>query len=306
MLLLVEEERMETFDYRGWPIAYARSGEGDAVVFLHNGGTSHAIWDEVAPRVAQRHQVFALDLLGYGASAKPGTGYTLDNYVGMLGELIDRHGLAPVSLVGNCMGSATALEFARRRPRDVRALVLINPLTKATLAAGELGPTLWLRRRAPKLSSGLYGALGRMRMPGWTAGFALRMQVGSEGRARGVHRTPALRVCHSSKGQMDSLLKVLDDMDSYGNLDRFEPDAAFPPICTVWGRDNRILSAEVGRALNETLRPAREEWLEGCGHLPMLERPEEVAAIIEGFLSENAAAGADPSDTPVARTQGGR
>jgi pimeloyl-ACP methyl ester carboxylesterase len=297
---------METFDFRGWPIAYARSGAGDPVVFLHNGGTSHAIWDEVAPRIARHHEVFALDLLGYGASAKPGTGYTLDNYVAMLGELVDRHGLSPVSLVGNCMGSATALEFARRRPRAVRALVLINPLTEATLKAGELGTMLRFRRRAPKLSSSLYGMFGRVTLPRWTARNALRLQVGAAGRARGVDRNPALCACHASKGQSESLLAVLDDMDSYAALDRFEPDAAFPPICTVWGLQNRILRPGVGRALNQNLRPVREEWLKDCGHLPMLERPEEVATVIESFLAEVPQVQARSPRAPSARPQEGR
>src|SRR5437879_6420883 len=146
---------METFHYQGLPIKYLREGKGEPIVFIHNGGTSHAIWRDVLPRFTDRYEVYALDLLGFGASAKPDSGYTLENYLSLLGAFVDEFDLSPALLVGNCMGSAMALGFAMRRPRDVRGLVLINPLTDATYSAGWLGPTLWLRKNAPRLAGGV-------------------------------------------------------------------------------------------------------------------------------------------------------
>ncbi len=277
---------METFDFRGLPIAYTRAGEGRPLVFLHNGGTSHAIWREVTARLGDKYEVFALDLFGYGASAKPESGYTLENYVGMVGEFVGHHGLKPVTLVGNCMGSAMSLAFAKNRPQDVRALVLVNPLTEATLLAGWLGALHRLQRGAPGVAEKLYGLLGRFQAPSWSAAQALSFQLGSRGRARGVQHNPDLCACYSSEGQMRSLFGILSDLGNFGTLDRFTPGKDFPPICTIWGLENRVLSAKAGRELNKTLRPQREEWLSDCGHLPMLERPEEVTATIEEFLQD--------------------
>lgn len=275
---------METFDFRGWPIRYVKMGSGEPVVFLHNGGTSHAIWRDVLPRIAERHEVFALDLLGYGASAKPGTGYSLDDYEAMLADFVESEIGKRVALVGNCMGSAISMKFAMSREESVRALVLINPLTEATFSAGWLGATLRMRRRAPALTGRVYGQLARMRMPGWLSSTTLSFQLGSDGRARKVQANDDLCACASSSGQMRSLLAVLDDMESYGFLDGFSPGEAFPKVTTIWGLENRVLSPEAGRKLNAKLSPAREEWLEGCGHLPMLEKPEVVARIIEEAL----------------------
>ncbi len=62
---------LESFDFRGSPITYEHTGQGEPVIMLHNGGSSHAIWEEVANRLAGKYEIFALDLLGFGNSAKP-------------------------------------------------------------------------------------------------------------------------------------------------------------------------------------------------------------------------------------------
>ncbi len=278
---------METFNFRGWPVRYNRAGKGDPIILLHNGGTSHFIWREMMPYLSDEYELFAFDLLGYGASAKPGTGYTLEDYIDFLTQFIAQHKLAPVNMIGNCMGSAMSLGLAMRRPGDVRAAVLINPLTAATFLAGSLGLTLRLRQRAPRFSRKIYRRLGRIKMPVRLAPLILSFQVGAHGKLRKIHKAPALCDCFAGPGQMNSLLGVLDDLSNYASLDRFEPGPDFPPLCTIWGLQNKVLSPKAGRRLNATLKPQRQEWLEKCGHLLMLEQPEEVALITREFLADS-------------------
>ena len=281
---------MESFDFRGLPITYEHTGQGEPVIMLHNGGSSHAIWDEVATRLAGNYEIFTLDLLGFGDSAKPGAGYTLDNYVAMLEEFVSSRGLEKVAVVGNCMGCAIALTFTDRHPDKVNALVLCNPLTESTFLGGWLGPFLWMRERMPGINRQVYRLLGRLKLTDGIGSLATLFQLGPRGRALKVHRNPALRGCYAATGQVESLLGVLDDLENYSVIDNLAPQQGFPPICTIWGQKNKIVSPKAGRRLNSTLHPERQEWLPDCGHLLMLERPDEVASIIDGFLRAAAAA----------------
>lgn len=276
---------MDSFVHGPHTLRYRRRGSGPPVVLLHNGGTSHAIWSDVVP-LLHGYETFALDLLGFGQSSRPEsvTGYALETYVELLGAFIDAHGLAPAFLVGNCMGSATSLAFAIGRREAVRAMVLVNTLTPATFGKGLYGPTLNLPQRTPRLVS----AMSKVALGKWLGGFGVRSQLGRHGVERNVHTRDALTACWANASQSRSMLGVLAHIPAYAALDRFVPPADFPPICSVWGLENRILRAEEGRALVETLEPARQEWLEGCGHLPMLEQPERMAAIIQGFFSNEA------------------
>ncbi len=287
---------MRALEFRGHRIVYVDEGlETDgrpALLFLHNGGTSHAIWLGVMARLVDRYRVVAIDLLGYGDSDHPGHGYTMEMYVSLVGHVVETLELARPVLVGNCMGSAISLNYALGNPEGARALVVINPLTQATLKAGALGGFVRFYRAAPGVAGPVYGAASKFRLPRWSAGTTLAMQLGKSGRAQGLQRHAGLVACHSSAGQLRSIVGVLEDMEAYAALDQFEKPEGFPPMMVVWGAQNQILSAKVGVQLSQKLRPEREETVLQGGHLAMLEEPGQVAQWIESFLQEQLLASA--------------
>jgi len=275
---------MDTFEHDGVEMAYERRGSGPAILFLHNGGASSTIWRHQVADLSASYRTVAVDLPGFGCSPRPAAGIDLPGQVGLLEALIDHLELTPVLLVGNCMGSNMAAAIAARRPDDVAGLVLVNPLTEATFSAGRLGPLHTLARRAPRPMRAGRRLARRIVPPRLAARATVRFQVGRKGRAQGVHRDPALIAGNRRADQLPALVDALDDMAAYGALDAGRPDGG-PPLCTIWGAQNRVLSPRAGRALDDRLRPERAELLDGCGHFPMLEDPDAVTAIVEDFAA---------------------
>lgn len=293
---------MDRFTHEGVEIAYERRGTGPGLLFLHNGGASSTIWRHQTEALSRAYTTVAVDLPGFGRSPLPSPAVDLDGMVDLLGALVDHLDLAPVLIVGNCMGSNIAAGIAARRPDDVVGLVLVNPLTEATFSAGRLGPLHTMARRAPGPTRALRRLSRRIVPPRPAARATVRFQVGRSGRARGVHRDPELLALVRRSEQLPALVDVLDDMAAYGGLDAGAAD--LPPVCTVWGAQNRVLSPKAGRALDERLAPERAERLEGCGHFPMLEEPEAVTGIVAEFAAAHHPAPAAPAAATAGAADG--
>ncbi|WP_063048727.1 alpha/beta fold hydrolase [Nocardia arthritidis] len=275
---------MDIFEHRGRAVVYDRVGNGSAIVFLHNAGTQRRIWDDQVAALREEHEVFALDLPGYGQSDQPATGYRLTDYVDMLTAFLDAHRRTDVVLIGNCLGSATSLRYTMGHPERVRALVLMNPLTLDTVSSGQSAGLAWLDARLP-----LAPLARRISLPDPVVSLIVGNQLGPRGRGRNLRHEPRVRAHWTDRGRLLALHGLVQDFPSYRALDTFDAPAGFPPICTIWGRRNRILSAKAGGRLNHRLRPHTSVELPDCGHLPMVESPEQVTSIITGFLADTGA-----------------
>lgn len=283
----LSDKYLGTFDFRGHRVAYERVGSGAPIVFLHNGGTSRRIWEAQMQHFAPSHCLYAMDLLGYGDSAKPDVEYCLALYVSLLAEFVQRLGPEPVTLVGNCMGSAMALAFAARFPERVRALVLFNTLTERTVSAGSFGGLYRLSIRSRLAGVLLRRLAPRLRIPRAARAGAIRGLLGRAGKRAGVHHDPALQSLYESRDQLRVLNSLARNLGTYGELDGLSRADIRVPICSIWGMENKVLPAAAGRELCARLSPDRAEWLEDCGHLPMIEQPGKVNPIISRFLHES-------------------
>jgi pimeloyl-ACP methyl ester carboxylesterase len=106
-------------------------GAGRLVVFTHGWGATSYMFEASATRLAERYRTMTWDLRGHGGSADPDdpddpAAYDVDTAIADLTGLLDGAGAPSGVLVGHSLGGFLSLEFVRRHPERVDALVLIG------------------------------------------------------------------------------------------------------------------------------------------------------------------------------------
>lgn len=111
---------------RHW-ISYARAGAGEPVLLVHGITTWSFIWRQVLPRLAERYEVVAPDLLGCGDSDLPlDESYALRDHAERIRELVEALGWDRFHFVGHDLGGGIGQIFAVRHPERLRDLALLN------------------------------------------------------------------------------------------------------------------------------------------------------------------------------------
>ncbi len=101
-------------------------GEGSPVVLLHGLASTCRIWDFVAPILAQKFSVIAVDQRGHGDSGKPDHGYEFASVGGDVAAMLEGRGIQRPVLVGHSWGADVALELAVAQPELLQGIVFVD------------------------------------------------------------------------------------------------------------------------------------------------------------------------------------
>ncbi|SKB11562.1 conserved hypothetical protein [Planktothrix sp. PCC 11201] len=121
----------QTWIWKGYPICYVSEGNnGPAVVLIHGFGASWGHWRKNIPELAKHCRVFALDLIGFGGSAKPKPspemGYTFETWGEQIADFCREIVQESAFLVGNSIGCIAVMQAAIDYPDIVREIALLN------------------------------------------------------------------------------------------------------------------------------------------------------------------------------------
>ncbi len=119
----------KTSDAQSKPLFFKIDGQGEeGLLFLHGLLGSHRYWDAFAPKFRSEYQILLPDLLGFGDSPKPYSGYTVESHIEKIHTVISKSSMAeqPLNIIGHSMGALLALNYAAAHPEKVKSLILIN------------------------------------------------------------------------------------------------------------------------------------------------------------------------------------
>jgi pimeloyl-ACP methyl ester carboxylesterase len=108
-------------------VHYEVLGRGRPVILLHGWMNSWRYWVPSMQQLSMKYRTYALDLWGYGDSSKDDARLTLDAHVELLGNFMDKLGIAKAAFVGHSLGAAVMVRFSLKNPGRVARLMAISP-----------------------------------------------------------------------------------------------------------------------------------------------------------------------------------
>lgn len=285
---------VEFWQWQGLKIRYQTAGTvGPAIVLIHGFGASSGHWRKNLPALAQTNRVFALDLLGFGGSAKPKPGEPLEYRFETWGQqVVDfcREVIGgPAFLVGNSIGCIVALQAAVMAPEQALGVAMLN--CSLRLLHDRKRITLpWYRRfSAPLLQKVLaYPAVGnyffsRLAQPEVVRKILLKAYIKAE--AVTDELVELLMEAARDPGAAEVFLAFT--RYSQGPLaEELLPQLSCPALF-LWGSLDPWEPITLGRELAKF--PAVEDFipLEGVGHCPQDEAPELVNPLLQTWVERH-------------------
>jgi len=281
--------------WKGLPICYQQMGNaGPAILLIHGFGASWGHWRRNIPVLAEHSRVYALDLLGFGASAKPFPGnplsYTFETWSLQIRDFCEEVIGEPVWLVGNSIGCVAAMQAAVDKPQMCLGVAILNCSIRM-LHERRLAQLPWYRRIGAPILQRFLGNrwLGHrffklVARPS-TVRNALN-QAYADSEAVTDELVNLLLKPASDEGAADVFLAFT--RYSQGPL----PEDLLPhlhcPVLIIWGEADPWEPIDEGRRLLSDF-PQVEEFiaLEGVGHCPQDEAPNRVNPILIDWINRN-------------------
>jgi pimeloyl-ACP methyl ester carboxylesterase len=258
-------------------LAVESTGAGRTIVCLHAGVCDKRMWRPLAERLAPACEVIAYDRRGFGAT--PAVDEARSDVDDLCAVLDAAAGVshAPVVLLGASMGGALAIDLALAAPERVAALVLMAPAVSGEPDTAHVPAAIQglIAELEAASSAGDLERINRLEVHAWLDGPTM-----PEGRVRGALRELVLDMNRIALRQTPPSLR-LTPAPAYPRL-----EAVRPPTLVIGGNLDFPDRVALCQELAARLPRARLSLLPGVAHLPSLEQPDRVAALVRSFLAE--------------------
>ncbi len=282
--------------WQGFPIAYQALGtQGPAVVMVHGFGASLGHWRKNLPVLAETCRVYALDLIGFGGSAKPVPGplqpaeqveYTFETWGQQIADFCQEVVGEPAFLVANSIGCIAIMQAAVGNPAIARGVAMLN-CTLRLLHDRRRATQPWFKRFGAPL-------LQRLLKQKWI-GKAFFNQIAQAETIRKILLKAYIRQEAVTDELVELLLAPAKDPGAADVFIAFTGYSQGPlpedllevlpcPALIIWGEDDPWEPIAIGRELAKFPQVQKFIPLPRVGHCPQDEAPELVNPILKEWI----------------------
>ena len=291
------------WQWRGHSIYYVQAGTPQSqhppLLLVHGFGASTDHWRKNIAELQKHFQVYAIDLLGFGRSAKAKLQYSGDLWRDQLHDFIAEIIRQPVVLAGNSLGGYASLCVAAQRPDTSRGLVLLNsagpfseeqPSIEPESAQTEVQPP-----RQPDLWQKFFGEATKWIFQQSWARFLLFQYI----RQPWVIRQTLEKVYLDKSAITDQLVEdIYRPACDPGAMDVFASVFSTPqgekvdvllqqltcPLLLLWGEGDPWMNARERSPKFRRYYPRLQEYFLNAGHCPHDEVPEQVNSLLKDWI----------------------
>lgn len=235
-------------------VHYEVLGRGRPIVFLHGWVGSWRYWVSSMQVASTSFRAYALDLFGFGDTAREPLRYTLDKQAALINRFMEELGIGKIAIVGHGLGALVGFSFIQQWPKSVDRMMAINtPLEFAAVNARLKTAPM------PDLMEWLMPP-ANTRTPEYTNALA------------DASKADLLAVAASMSG--------LQANNLFGHM-----RASGVPCLLVYGQNDPAIIPPTTENADALPALFHQLTLDGTGHFPMLDDPNKFNRLLTDFLA---------------------
>ncbi|MDH6061818.1 alpha/beta fold hydrolase [Chrysosporum bergii ANA360D] len=279
--------------WRGWQTRYTyiRPGERDQnsmpLILLHGFGASIGHWRHNMQVLGEQHTVYALDMLGFGASKKAAAHYSIQLWVDQVYEFWQAFIRQPVILIGNSNGSLISLAAAVAYPEMVQGIVMMSlpdPTLEQEAIPSWLRPVVMGMKKLVASPLILKPVFYFVRRPSVLRRWASLAYVNPE--AVSDELIDILAGPPQDRGSaraFTALFTAAIAVNFSPSVKAILPQVTVPMLL-IWGQKDKFVPAVFGKRFTQYNERLELVNLEDVGHCPHDESPEIVNQLILDWM----------------------
>jgi pimeloyl-ACP methyl ester carboxylesterase len=279
--------------WRGWQIRYTfirphpHHQSATPLILLHGFGASIGHWRHNLEVLGETHTVYALDMLGFGASEKAVANYSVELWVEQVYKFWQTFIRQPVILVGNSNGSLISLVAAATHPDMVKGIVMMSlpdPSIEQEAIPVFLQPLVTAIKRVVASGVILKPIFYFVRQPSvlrrWAALAYANPEAITDELIDILAGPPQDR---GSARAFSALFKATIGMNFSPSVKKILPNLTIPMLL-IWGQQDRFVPPALASQFAQYNEKLELLYLQDVGHCPHDEAPEQVNEVILDWI----------------------
>ncbi len=240
------------FEYENIKINYVDLGkkDGEAIVYLHGWGQNIEMMMPIAKPFLDTNRIIIIDLPGFGESEEPKRAWTLQDYVKMIHELLDKLKIKEPNIIGHSFGGKLAILYGSQY-KTKRLVLLASPY----------------KIKIQKVTTKMKVLKSLKKVPGLNKiADAMKKHMGSTDYKNATPMMREILVKHVNTDATEDAKKITC------------------PTLIVWGTNDQAVPVADAYDLEKIIKNSGTVIYDGCTHYAYLERLNQTISVLKSFI----------------------